>query len=194
MKAKPDILYPVNQLISQRWSPRAFSSKAIPQSDVMSLFEACRWAASSMNEQPWRFIYAQKSNPEAWDNLLSLANEWNRSWSKTADLLILTIAKMQYDHKNYPNEHALYDLGLGLGNLSTQATSLGIFLHHMGGFDPERAIELYSIPEGYKPVSLIAAGYPGSIESIPEEIAKTEYEAQTRIPTEEFAFEGFFKS
>jgi nitroreductase len=192
MKPKPENLYPVHDFITRRWSPRAFSSKPVEKGKIMSLFEAVRWAASSRNEQPWRFIYASKSNEEAWQALFSCMGEWNQSWAKTADLLILAIARVKYYHKDLPNDHALYDLGLGLGNMTLQATSMGLFLHHMGGFDPLKARELFSISEPYQPVTMIAAGYPGEIGQIPEEIGKGEYNPQQRRELDLFAFEGFF--
>jgi nitroreductase len=190
MKPDPEIQYPIHDLLSKRWSPRAFSNKSIESGKVLSLFEAVRWSASSRNEQPWRFIYATKENKEGWDKLLSCLAEWNQSWAKTADLLILTMAKMNYDYKNMPNEHAYFDLGLGLGNMSTQATSMGIYLHHMGGFNAEKAIELFGIMEPLKPVSMIAGGYPGDIKHIPEDIAADEYKAQERILVDEFILEA----
>ncbi len=190
MKKTPDIQYPVHNLIKERWSPRAFSTKSVDNGKILSLFESVRWAASSMNEQPWRFIYASKENKDGWDKLFSCLNEWNQNWAKTADVLILTMAKMNYDHKNRPNEHALYDLGLGLGNMTTQATSMGLYMHHMGGYHADKAIEVFGINEPLKPISMIALGYPGDVAQIPNDIAESEYNQQERILVDEFAMEA----
>ena len=37
--------YPVDPQFIDRWSPRAFTGKPIPLSELMSLIEAARWAA-----------------------------------------------------------------------------------------------------------------------------------------------------
>lgn len=188
-QAKKD--YRVHEFIEKRWSPRAYSDKQVSQGKINSLFEAARWAASSRNGQPWRFIYASKENKETYDKLFKVMVEWNQSWAKTAPLLILTIAETK-DEKGRPLGHSLYDLGLALGNLTTQATSDGIFLHHMGGIDLKIARELFDIPENFEAITMIAAGYPGDLANIPADIAAGEYNIQERKPQSQFVFSNKF--
>ena len=59
--AKTD--YPINEIISRRWSARAFSTKPVEKLKLLSILEAARWAPSSRNEQPWRYIVFYKRQP-----------------------------------------------------------------------------------------------------------------------------------
>ena len=183
--------FPIHELLNKRWSPRAFSEKEVTQEQIDSLFEAARWAASSRNSQPWRFIYATKENKETYDKLWQVMVEWNQSWAKSAPLLILAIAETK-DDKNRPQTHAYYDLGLAIGNLTTQATAEGIYLHQMGGIEPGTARELFEIPEQFEAVAIIAAGFPGELSNIPADIAEMEYHVQERKPQKEFVFRETF--
>ncbi len=191
MKKKANKDFPVHEFIDKRWSPRAFADKPVEEEKINSLFEAARWAASSRNSQPWRFIYASKDNKKTYDKLFQVMGEWNQSWAKTAPLLILTITET-HDEKNRPLGHSLYDLGLALGNLTTQATSAGIYLHHMGGIEPDVAKNLFNIPDRYEAITMIAAGYPGSSSVLSADIAETEYDAQKRISQKDFVFRESF--
>jgi len=188
MKAEKNLQYPVVQSISKRWSPRAFSDKKIPTSEVKSLFEAARWAASARNQQPWLFIWAGKDQPELHNQLMECMVAWNQSWAKTADVLILCFARVKTGEKNYPNETALYDLGLAMGNMTTQAMENGIYLHHMAGLEFDVIEKNFQYPEVYKPVCMVAAGYPGDVAHIPADIAQNEYNEQIRKEQDEFVF------
>lgn len=190
MKPKTQNQYPINNLIAKRWSPRAFTNKQISNDDINSLFEAARWAASSRNSQPWRFIFSTKENTEVYDKLFSCMVEWNQSWAKTAPLLVLGVAKLNTGEKDHINTHALYDLGLSVGNLTTQATSMGIYLHQMSGILPEKATELFNLSDSDSPVVMLAIGYPGDVSNIPTDIASGEFNTQERLEIKDFAFNG----
>jgi hypothetical protein len=129
----------VHALIRSRWSPRAFSDKEVPAGDLAAILDAARWAASSYNEQPWRFIVATKQDPEAYQKLLGLLLPFNQAWAKTAPVLILMAAKKTFTHNHTPNKYALHDTGAALANLFLQATALGLHAHGMAGFDYDRA-------------------------------------------------------
>lgn len=188
MKAEKNLQYPVVQSISRRWSPRAFSDKKIPVAEVKSLFEAARWAASARNQQPWLFVWASKDQTDLYNRLLACMVPWNQSWAKTADVLILCFARVKSGEKNYPNETAYYDLGLAMGNMTTQAMENGIYLHHMGGLEFSTIEKIFPYPDTYKPVTMVAAGYPGDISAIPADIAQNEYNEQIRKEQDEFVF------
>lgn len=183
--------YNVLDLIKQRWSPRAFDSKPIDQHILNTLFEAMRWAASAMNEQPWRAIYAHKGEA-AHDKIVEALMEGNQPWARNAPVLMVTLVKKTFNKNGAINSSAHHDLGLAIGNLSIQATQEGISLHQMGGVFHNKLQELFEIPEDYESVTVIALGYLGNPDSLPEALKARELAKRTRKPIEEFAFKGTF--
>jgi nitroreductase len=183
--------YPIHELLKKRWSPRAFSERMVEPEKLYSLFEAARWAPSSFNEQPWNFIVATKENKADYDRLLSVALERNRQWAHTAPVLLLTVARLA-THGGKPNRLALHDIGLAAENLVLQATALDLFAHQMAGFNAERARDEFAIPSGYEPVTMIAVGYLGDPESLPEQFREEEQGPRSRKPLEEFVFSGLW--
>ncbi|BAY50105.1 nitroreductase (plasmid) [Scytonema sp. HK-05] len=179
--------YPVHDFIRSRWSPRAFSDRAVEPEKLLSLLEAARWAPSSYNHQPWSFIVATKDDATEYNRLLSTLVEFNQGWAKNAPVLILTVAKIRTDDGK-TNRHAFHDLGLALENLILQATSLDLFAHQIGGFNPETAREIYQIPEGYEPATVVTVGYPGDPQNLPDGLRDRELAPRTRKPLTEFVF------
>jgi nitroreductase len=150
-----------DKIFYERESPRKFKDREIATEDLLSLFEAARWAASSFNEQPWRFVYGDKhDNSDIYDKLMECLNAGNQKWAKQAPVLMLTIAKTSFDHDGSFNRHALHDLGMAMGNFSMQAAKHGIMIHQMAGFSTHKANELFNLPEDYEPVAVVAIGYP----------------------------------
>lgn len=182
--------YPIHQLLQKRWSPLAFSQQQVEKEKLCSLLEAARWAASSYNEQPWHFIVATQENPEEFKRLLSCLAEGNQVWAKHAPVLMLSVAKLYFEKNHTENRHALHDVGAAACSLAIEATSLGLFIHQMAGFDVSKARELYNIPEGYEPVAAIAIGYPGEPEVLPEKYQQREFAPRQRKPLETFVFTG----
>jgi len=182
--------YPVHEYISKRWSPYSFDDRLVGKDDLLSLFEAARWAPSSYNEQPWRYIVATKDHPKEFEMLLSCLVEGNQIWAKSAPVLALGIAKLNFDNNNKPNRAAIHDLGLAAGNLLFEATSRRLYVHQMIGILPERACELYEIPEGYEVMTGIAIGYVGVSNNIPDNIRGRDAVRRPRKPLSEFLFSG----
>ena len=183
----------VIKAIADRWSPRAFENKHIPDEDIETLFEAARWAASAYNEQPWRFIYAKQKDGVEYTRLLECLVPGNQAWAKFAPVLVVAIAKNNLTRNDRHNPHALYDLGLAVGNLSVQATAMGISLHQMGGFSADAAVEKLNIPEGHSPVAMIAMGYAGEPSYLPEELQAREKAPRTRKELDEIVFSNTWK-
>ncbi|MEA5536498.1 nitroreductase family protein [Crocosphaera sp. XPORK-15E] len=181
--------YPLHELIKQRWSPLAFNSRPVEPEKIGSLLEAARWAASCYNDQPWFFIIATQDNPKEFEKLLNCLVEGNKKWAKDAPILMISVARLSFKHNNKSNRHALHDVGLAMGNLTLQAQSLGLFLHQMGGFDGEKAKEIYHIPENYEPVAAIAIGYPGNVNQLESDLQERELSPRNRKPLEEFVFQ-----
>ena len=190
MEKPADTKHPIHNLLRRRWSPRAFSGRMVEANQLCSVLEAARWAPSSYNEQPWRFIVATKENPVEFDRLLSCLVEGNALWAQQAPVLMLSVAKLSFEKNDKANRHAIHDVGLAVENLVIQATVLGLGVHQMAGFHADKAREVFQIPSGYEPVTAIAIGYFGDPESLPESLREQERAPRSRKPFEEFVFAG----
>ena len=182
--------YKIEETIGRRWSPRAFSDRAVEPEKLLRLFEAARWAPSSFNEQPWSFILTTKDKPEEYAELLSCLIEKNQQWAKLAPVLMLSVAKLNFEKTGEPNRHAFHDTGMAVGFLLVEATSLGLFVHQMAGYSVDKARQKLSIPAGFEPVAAIALGYPAEPEILPEPFRTREVSPRSRKPTSAFVFSG----
>ena len=182
--------YTLHDLIRGRWSPRAFSNRTVEHDKLLTMLEATRWAASSFNEQPWSFIVATQDKPAEYDRLLSCLAEANQIWAKTAPVLMLSVAKMHFEHNSKANLHAFHDVGAAVCNLTTQAIALDLFVHQMAGFDSNKARSIFEIPSGWEPVAAIAIGYLGDPQTLPESLREKELAPNTRKPLKEIIFTG----
>lgn len=187
-----DTLPGVHELIRARWSPRSFSSREVPDRDLQIVLEAARWAASSFNEQPWRFLVARKSDGPAYEKLLHLLVPANQSWAKTAPVLIVMAAKRTFSHNGSPNYYGLHDAGQALAHLFLQAIALGLHAHGMAGFDRERARKELNIPDDYDLAAAVALGYIGSPSQLNEQQQRTELARRQRKPLSEIVFTDKF--
>ena len=185
-----DDQYAVHDLIRGRWSPLAFSNRTVERDKLLIMLEASRWAASCFNEQPWSYIIATKNEPVEYDHLLSCLVESNRSWAQSAPVLMLSVVKLHFDKNGKENRHAFHDVGAASCNLTTQAIALELFVHQMAGFDGEKARSLFSIPEGWEPVAMMAIGYLGDPQTLPESLREQELAPRIRKPLTEFVFTG----
>jgi len=178
--------HPVHDLIHQRWSPRAFADESVSAELLRSLFEAARWAPSSSNEQPWVFLVATKDDSESHAKMVSTLVEFNQVWARHAPVLAIAVSELAFARTGKPNRTAFYDTGAAVAHLSFQATAHGLFVHQMAGFDPHKAIELFSIPSGWEPIAAFVIGYPGDPQSLPETLRERELAPRTRKPLAEF--------
>lgn len=183
----------VHELLRKRRSPRAFRDTPVETEKLAGLFEAARWSASSNNEQPWRYIYASADNPEAYARLLSCLVESNQRWAKKAPVLLLSVAKRTFSLNGNPNKYAYHDVGAANAGMAYQAAAAGLQIHQMGGFSADRARQILEIPEDYEPVSMIAVGYPGDADELPEDLRQRELAPRKRRPLAELVFEGKWK-
>jgi len=188
MEKPADTQYPIHDLLRQRWSPRAFDDRPIEPEKLRSLFEAARWAPSSNNEQPWRFIVATKENTTEYDRLFNCLVEGNQKWANRAPVLLLSVASLNFEDDSTPNRHAFHDTGMAVENLVLQATALGLSAHQMAGFDVEKARVDLKIPSGYEPVAMIAVGYPGDPAQLSDRLRAREAQPIVREPLTEFVY------
>lgn len=190
MEKPAETHYPIHDLLKRRWSPRAFAERPVESDKLRSLFEAAKWAPSSGNEQPWRFIVATKGNKIEWDRLFSCLVEGNQKWAHQAPVLILSVASLKFEDAGSTNRHAFHDTGMAVENLVIQATALGLFVHQMAGFRIDQARAEFKIPDGYEPVAMIAVGYPGDPATLPDYLRERELKLRERTSISEFVFSG----
>jgi nitroreductase len=188
MEKPADANYPIHDLLSRRWSPRAFATRPVEAEQIQRLLEAARWASSCFNEQPWVFIVATADQPAEHAKLLGCLVEGNQVWAKQAPLLMITLAKQHFDHNDKPNRHALHDIGLAVGNLVVQATAMDLVVHQMAGILPDIIRTSYAVPAGYEPVTGLAIGYSGDPSTLPDEIRERELAPRSRKTLKEFVF------
>jgi len=173
-------------VIRARWSPRAFSDREVSTADLRKIFEAARWAPSSSNEQPWRFIVGLR-NTDTYQKIASSLVEFNQAWALKAPVLILGAAKRHFGHNDSLNAYALYDLGAATGFVTLQATALGLSTHQMGGFDQGVARKALEIPDEFEIGSVMALGYQGEPASLTNSrMLEQETSPRTRKPLAEF--------
>lgn len=180
----------VDRIFLDRWSPRAMSDEGVSNEELMSLFEAARWAPSSYNNQPWRFVYA-KRNGSGWDALVGLLVPSNRVWAEKAAALVLIVSRETFEYNGKPSRTHTFDAGAAWGYLALQGSMRGLVVHGMEGFDYERAKTELGVPDGFKVEAMAAIGRPGRKEDLPPKQRDME-SPSGRKSKAELVFEGRF--
>ena len=186
--------HPIDPMFLERWSPRAFTAMGISEADLMTILEAARWAPSSYNSQPWRFLYARRDTPH-WDKLLDLLVPFNRSWANNAAALVVLVSnplmRPPGSDTDVPSHSHSFDAGTASGYLALQANRIGWFVHGMVGFDMDRAFAELNVPVGYRVEAAYAIGRLGDPAQLPDGLRSYEFPSD-RKPLNELAFEGRF--
>jgi nitroreductase len=187
----PPIMEGVLPVIHQRWSPRSFTDRDVDQADLARVFEAARWAASSSNEQPWSFLVGTH-NSSTHKKIFEALVPFNQTWAGKAPVLILGLARNKSGRNGAPNLYAMYDLGAASSYLTLQAAALGLSTHQMAGFDKDKARTLLEIPGDYDFGSVIALGYQGEPEALPnDQLIERETAPRERKALSEFVFSAW---
>jgi nitroreductase len=183
---------PVQQTIAERWSGRAYdASKKVSTEQTLALLEAARWAPSCYGDQPWRFIVWDKhADAASWQKGFDCLMPGNQVWVKDAPLLLLTTANSLFKHNGQPNRWGQYDSGAAAENLCLQAASMGLMAHQMGGFDADKARQVFAIPEQYALMAMMAVGYPADISTLSAEVLERETAPRQRRALGELFFSG----
>jgi nitroreductase len=182
--------YPIDDLFLSRWSPRAMTGEAISEEDLLTLFEAARWAPSSYNNQPWRFLYARRDT-QHWKTFFDLMVEFNQSWAKNAAVLVVFISRTHFEFNGEPSVTHSFDTGAAWENLALQGSGKGFVVHGMQGFDYEAARSALRIPEEFAVEAMAAIGIPADPATLPEELQEKEVPSE-RCKLEEIICEGAF--
>jgi len=181
---------PVHELMIRRWSPYVFDGRAVDPDDLASIFEAARWAPSSFNEQPWRYIVATRDDREEFERVASCLLDANRAWAEQAAVLALGAVSLRFGRNDKPNRVAQHDLGLASAGLTFEATARGLSVHQMAGILPDRARELFEIPEGFEVITALAIGHVGDPDAAAGGLGDRDRAERTRRPLDESVFSG----
>jgi len=188
MSKKAKTVFPIHPLLGERWSPRAFRDESIENEKLMRIFEATRWSPSAFNEQPWRFIIGVKNSGNTYGKILSGLVDANKVWASGAPVLLVCLAKKAYAYNKKDNFHFLYDAGQSVAHLTFQAMHEDVYVHQMAGFLSEKIAVEFKVPDEYIVATVIAMGYLGNPEQLPEELQKRELAERDRKPFNEILF------
>lgn len=184
--------YSINSIILNRWSPRSMTGEELTDKELMALFDAARWAPSSYNNQPWRFLYAKKGSA-AWPLFFDLMIDFNKGWVKNASAIVLIISHKNFEHNNKPARTHSFDTGAAWMAMALEGSARGLVVHGMEGFDYEKAKSSLDIPDDYQVEALAAIGKRAAASNLPEEMQKRELPSP-RKGVNEIAIEGKFKA
>ena len=176
------------EIIRERWSPVSFSSMPVEEYKLKAMFQAAGRAPSSNNEQPWQFVFTTRENGDIFDDFLGFLTESNREWAQYAYALVITMARTIFTYKGRQNRYALYDTGMAVSNLLTQALSMDIYVHQMGGFSVEKVKKYFKLKEEIEPVTMMAVGYLGDGTSLRSELLKKDETRTSRKSVNEIVF------
>ena len=184
--------HPVDPLFIGRWSPRAFTGEAIDGQDLLTAFEAARWAPSSLNAQPWRFVFARRGQARFGD-FLDLLAERNRQWAHKASTLVffLSDSEVAYKDKVMPSPSHAFDTGAAWANFAHQLHLLGYATRAIGGFDRTRAPDVLGAPPSFHIHAAVAVGRPAQAHTLPDTLREREGPSPRR-PLSELVFEDVF--
>lgn len=175
--------YPIESLILNRWSSRAMSGEPLSDDELFPLFEAARWAPSSYNVQPWRFVYAKRET-EAWRALFELLVPFNQSWANNASALVVIASHTVFEKNGKPLATHSFDTGAAWENLALEGSARGLVVHGMQGFDYEKSRRVCKLHDDYAVEAMIAIGKPGRTENLPQNVQDRETPSP-RKPLEE---------
>lgn len=181
----------ISPLFPNRWSPRAMSGGEVTREELMRLFEAARWAPSSMNNQPWRFLYAMRNTPH-WEPFFGLLVPGNQVWCAKAAVLVVVVSKTTFDFNGKPARTHSYDTGAAWISIALQGSQMGLVVHGMQGFNYDKAKDVLNVTDEYQVEAMIAIGRPGQKEDLPLPVQEREFPSP-RKRVEEFSFEGGFR-
>lgn len=187
--------HPVKELFVDRWSPRAFDGSDMPEADLRTILEAARWAPSAFNIQPWRFVYARRSDA-AWETLVNLLNPFNLDWAQHASALVYLFSDTEVDgtdgKPNRPSSYHSFDAGAAWANAALQATELGYHTHGMAGILKDEIHDRLGVPARFKAEIAFAIGIRGEASRLPESLQEREAPSG-RMPLDEIAFPGSWR-
>lgn len=188
MSKRAQIDCPIHEHIADRWSPVGFSDRPVDPADLRSLFEAARWAPSSYNAQPWRYLVATADRREQFERMLACLVEGNQAWARHAPVLAIGLTAKNFEHNGKPNAAAEHDLGLASATLSFEATARGLKVHQMIGILRDKVRQSYGVPDDVLPLTALAIGYVGSPDGLDPDVLQRDHRPRERHKATQFVF------
>ncbi|HEX7852639.1 MAG TPA: nitroreductase family protein [Sphingobium sp.] len=182
----------LDPIFLHRWSPRAYDGSVIPAADLRTILDAGRWAPSSYNYQPWRFLYATRDDAANWQRFLDILIPFNQSWAKDAGVLLFILSETTMGSPDKPNHAHSFDAGAAWSGIALQSHLLGYHAHGMVGFDLEKARTELGVPEGFRIEAAIAIGKMGDPAALPDALREREVPSD-RKALDDIAYPGNFK-
>lgn len=164
---EPD--HPIHTQFTERWSPRSFTEEKITPNVLHAGFEAARWAPSSGNSQPWRFVYSLR-NSSTWSQFVGFLMEGNIPWAQKAAALVVVLSKKDFvmgDKVLQSGTHA-FDTGAGWMSMALELHKQGWATHGMAGILTDKIIRELNVPSNMDVQCIIAIGRQGPVEALPE--------------------------
>ncbi len=192
MNRNAPVDHPISAMLVQRHSPYGFDpDKDVAGEDLAALFEAARWAMSSYNAQPWRYIVGVKSHDRPlWEKIHGVLVTGNQPWAANAPVLALGIVENAFEHNGKPNKAAAHDLGAASAFLTVEASARGLCVHQMIGIEVEAARETFDINGTRDPFTALAIGYAGSPDNISDKLAERDRQPRARKALDELIIAG----
>ena len=184
--------YPIDSMFTCRWSPRAFDGSVMAADDLRTILDAGRWAPSSFNYQPWRFLYATRDDAANWARFLDLLIPFNAIWAKEASVLLSILSETTMGSPDKPSHSHSFDAGAAWSAIALQSTLMGYHAHGMVGIDMDKTRAELGVPDGFRIEAAVAIGRMGDPASLPEKLQARE-EPSNRKPLEEIAYSGNFR-
>lgn len=182
------------EIIQERWSPYAFSSASVEDYKLKAMFEAAGYAPSCNNEQPWIFVYATRKDDQVFNAYLDFLVDSNRIWAKDSYAIVISFARMNFNHSGKPNRYAFYDTGMAVSNLLLQAMAMDVYVHQMAGYSVEKVKKYFNLDGSIEPIAVMAAGYLGDGLNLSPELLKRDETRRPRKALTEFAFRNDLSS
>ena len=182
----------LDPLFLNRWSPRAFDGSVMAADDLRTILDAGRWAPSSFNYQPWRFLYATRDDAANWARFLDLLIPFNAIWAKEASVLLFILSETTMGSPDKPSHSHSFDAGAAWSAIALQSTLMGYHAHGMVGIDMDQTRAELGVPDGFRIEAAVAIGRMGDPASLPEKLQARE-EPSNRKPLEEIAYSGNFR-
>ena len=107
---------------------------------------------------------------------------------KETPILICAITRKTYSDNGNHNRLHFHDLGAANENMFLEAFNQGLIMHEMGGFNVQKAREVFNIPEEFEAGIMIAVGYQDSHLILPTGLREKAFAPRQRKRLSEIAF------
>ncbi len=144
-------------LISARYSVRAYRPDPVEDEKLQEILDAARLAPTAANRQPFKIIVMHTAGREA-----EIGRIYHRPWFVQAPLVIgvCAISSLAWVRESDRFNARLIDTAIVSDHLILAATNLGLGTCWVAAFNVEAARSVLQLPEEVEPVIFTPLGYP----------------------------------